>query len=197
MTSDDEAARILRAFADRARADGPRSVVMADLARDLGISTKTLYRVFPSKAALVQGLMDRWASRLEAELQREEAHEDEGPFVDQLLRTSEVWRANRHRFGPAFWTELERDYPSSFAMVAEGRQRVRERMLDRLRPFVRADLSPPLAMELFEAALAHAMDSEVQQRLGVNGRDAVRTAVRVWASGALSEPIRSRRRVRA
>jgi hypothetical protein len=52
-------------------------------------------------------------------------------------------------------------------------------------------------MELFEAALARAMDQDAQKRLGVDGRAAVRAAVRVWASGALSEPIRSRRRVRA
>lgn len=193
MNLDAEAARILRAFARRAAADGPRAVVMADLARDLGISTKTLYRIFPSKARLVHALMERWAARLEAQLRREEAQDEAGLFVDQLLRTSQVWHDNRRRFGPAFWAELQTDYPDSYALVVDGRRRLRHRNDERLRPFLRADVPPSLALELFEAALARAMDPEVQERVGVSGRAAVGAAVRVWSSGALSEPIRTRR----
>ena len=191
MRSGDEAGRILRAFAARAATAGPRAVVMAELARDLGISTKTLYRIFPSKAQLVHALMERWAARLEVQLQREEASES-GPFVDQLLRTSQVWHDNRRRFGPAFWSELQADYPDAYGLVVDGRQRLRERTLERLRPFLREDLSAPLAMELFDAGLARAMDPDVQGRFGVDGATAVRTAVRVWAGGALSEPLRDR-----
>ena len=188
--------RILRAFTARAKADGPRSVVMADLARELGISTKTLYAVFPSKAELVRRLMERWAARLETELDDEPA-EAEGPFVDQLLRTSEVWQTNRRRFGPRFWEELERDFPEPYGLVAAARQRLREQMRDRIKPFLRADLSAELAMELFDASLARAMDPDVQRDTGVTGRDAVRAAVSVFARGALSEPLRARARTRS
>lgn len=194
MSGDVDAGRILRAFARRAADDGPRAVVMADLARQLGISTKTLYRAFPSKARLVHALMERWAARLEDRLRSEE--DDGGPFVDQLLRTSQVWHDHRRRFGPAFWAELQADYPESYALVAEGRKRLRERHDEQLRPYLREDVPAPLALDLFEAVLARAMDPDVQRRFGVTGREAVGAAVRVWSSGALSAPLRTRRRSR-
>lgn len=183
--------RILREFTSKATDSGPGSVVMAELARDLGISTKTLYAVFGSKADLVHRLTQRWAARLDRQL---EGDDGEGPFVDQLLRTSEVWQAHRRRFGDAFWEQLEQDYPESYALVVDARQRVRERMRQRITPYLRPELSPQVAIELFDAALARAMDPEVQQRLGVSGRAAIGAAVSVWARGALVETLRTRQR---
>jgi AcrR family transcriptional regulator len=56
---DHQRQRILEAFEERARADGPRGVVMAELARDLSMSTRTLYQHFDSKAELVHEILGR------------------------------------------------------------------------------------------------------------------------------------------
>src|SRR5688500_12199962 len=82
--------QVRREFSARARKSSPRAVVMADLARDLGISTKTLYRLFPSKADLMRRLLERWAGRFEQDLVAGAGSSDELPFAEQLLRTSDV-----------------------------------------------------------------------------------------------------------
>lgn len=182
--------RILRAFSRRARKEGPSAVVMADLARDLGISTKTLYRAFPSKAELVSALLRRWVERLDGQL---DAPSDEAaPVLDQLLRASEVWRANRRRFGATFWAELEHDYPSSYVVFADARRRFREQAVSRLAPRLRPGIPLALAVELFDVTLAHVVDSAVQTRLGLDQRTAVRTAVRIWANGTIDSTDASR-----
>jgi AcrR family transcriptional regulator len=164
---------------------------MADLARDLGISTKTLYRVFPSKADLVRELVETWAARLERQLRDED--DAVGPFADQLLHSSELWQANRRRYGEGFWAELERDYPESYALVTRARHGLRQRMLERIEPRLRPGIDAGLALELFDAGMARAVDPQVQRRYGVDARTAIRTAVRMWADGALAEPLPARR----
>lgn len=182
--------RILREFTAAAKADGPSSVVMAKLARDLGISTKTLYGVFPSKADLVHRLMERWAARLDGQLGAEPP--EGGPFVDQLLYASETWHAHRRKFSTRFWAELERDYPESAELVVRAGRTLRHRMREQFRPYLRRDLSPQLAIELFDAALARALDADLRKSLGLSAREAIAAAVSVWARGALVEPLRTR-----
>ena len=187
--------RILREFSARARRNGPRAVVMADLARDLSISTKTLYRLYPTKADLVHRLMRSWAKRFETDLDSEtEGADDETLFVDQLLNTSEVWRASRRRFSNRFWEELASDYPDSYALLADARGRFRARILERLGSRMAPGVNPDLAIELFDALLARAIDSDVQRRLGVDSRTAIRNAVQIWTTGALDEPLPRRTR---
>jgi AcrR family transcriptional regulator len=165
---------------------------MAELARDLGISTKTLYRLFPTKADLVHRLLERWAGRFEQDLESGMGSADELPFAEQLLRTSEVWRASRRRFSAQFWDEVERDYPASAALLQDARERLRAQVKVRLGPHIKPGLHPELALELFDAVLAGALDPAVRRRSGVDGRTAVRNAVRIWSSGALAQPLRAR-----
>ena len=93
--------RILDAFAEGARVDGPRNVVMAELARDLGISTRTLYQHFPSKADLVDSLMERWAAEVQR-TQNANIAQDATPF-EHMLKAAESWleanAASRRRSG--------------------------------------------------------------------------------------------------
>lgn len=183
--------RILGEFSTRARRSGLKAVVMADLARDLQVSTKTVYRVFPTKAALVHRMMERWAGRFDADLLGL-SETEQMPFVDQLLQTSEVWQTSRRRFSAMFWDELERDYPDSYQLIVDARARLRASIFERLGPHMVDGLVPEVTMDLFDALLAHALDPAVQSRLGIDGRVAVRHAVRVWADGALVHPLARR-----
>jgi AcrR family transcriptional regulator len=190
--------RIIREFSSRARRNGPKAVVMADLARDLQISTKTLYRLFPTKADLVHRMMKAWARRFERDLDAAgedelEVERDEGmPFVGQLVASSRVWQVSRRRFAGSFWEELERDYPVSFELFVGARARLRRQILERLEPHMAHGVDPEFAMELFDAALGRALDPDVLARTGVQPRAAIGQAVRIWAAGALVQPLRRR-----
>jgi AcrR family transcriptional regulator len=175
---------------------------MADLARDLQISTKTLYRLFPTKADLVHRMMTQWANRFARDLDaagdepgesESEGERDEGmPFVSQLVASSRVWQVSRRRFGGTFWEELERDYPPSFELFVEARARLRRQILERLGPHMAYGVDPEFAMELFDAALGRALDPRVLARTGIEPRAAIGQAVRIWAAGALVQPLRRR-----
>ena len=67
---DDIKRRILAAARATFYVQGFRSVTMDDLAEQLGVSKKTLYAHFPSKAALLEALMLDKFRRVEADLAR-------------------------------------------------------------------------------------------------------------------------------
>ena len=161
---------------------------MAELARDLGISTRTLYQHFPSKAALVAALTQRWADVAEHE-QDERIGTDRSPY-DQMLEAASRWLELQCGFSPAFWGELERDFPD----VAEHFQARLRSILDAGRqlliPFIREDLDQGLALTLMQASLRSASDPERCERLGISQEEAVRQAIEVWVRGTL-RPLRA------
>ncbi|MBW2315425.1 MAG: TetR/AcrR family transcriptional regulator [Deltaproteobacteria bacterium] len=180
--------RILDAFAEGARALGPRNVVMAELARDLGISTRTLYQHFASKSALVLALMDRWADQVQAD---QELHVDDGrsPY-EQMLEAARSWLEGQCAFSTSFWAQLERDFPDAFgrfqtrlrALLDEGRKN--------LLPYIREDLDDGLALALMQSSLRAASDPERCDRLGISRQEAVRQAIEIWVRGTL-RPVRA------
>lgn len=183
--------RILHAFGERARELGLRSVVMAELARELGISSKTLYRCFPTKDHLVQALIDRWVDRLAADDRSRIVNVERG--AQALLREwGDAWVQSVQRFSPAFWTELERDNPQAYETYAEAVRKFRDSARRSFAPEIRPSLSSAFAQALFAAIVRTAADPGFCERLGMTRRDTVRAAIDVWATGAL-DPARQPR----
>ncbi|MFC1416732.1 TetR family transcriptional regulator [Streptacidiphilus cavernicola] len=60
--------QILEAAEDVLRRFGPAKATVVDVARALGVSHGTVYRYFPSKAALRAAVTQRWLDRAHAEL---------------------------------------------------------------------------------------------------------------------------------
>lgn len=56
--------RITAAARDRFFARGFHAITMEELARDLGMSKKTIYQLFPSKEAVLDEIIDRLAAEL-------------------------------------------------------------------------------------------------------------------------------------
>jgi AcrR family transcriptional regulator len=180
--------RILDAFAEGARADGPRNVVMAELARDLGISTRTLYQQFASKAELVGSLLERWAEQLDR-AQRARIATGRSPY-EQMLESAASWLEGQCRFSPAFWSQLADDFPE-VAAAFQGRLReILNKGREHLLPFVREDLDEGLALSFMNACLRAAADPERCDRLGISRQEAVRQAIEVWVRGTL-RPVRA------
>jgi len=96
--------RIVLAFTERTRTLGPRSIVMAELASELGIRTRTLYRHFRAKDELVVEVVERLAEEF-ASAQRRRL-EQRLPALDRLRETAVSWVEARTRFSPTFWRDL-------------------------------------------------------------------------------------------
>jgi AcrR family transcriptional regulator len=180
--------RILDAFAAGARSGGPRNVVMAELARDLGISTRTLYQHFPSKAELVAALMERWADQVQAD-QDANAGDGRSPY-EQMLAAAEGWLESQCAFSTSFWAQLERDFPDAFGRFQNRLREILDQGRKNLIPYIRDDLDKDLALVLMQSSLRAASDPERCDRLGISRQEAVRQAIEVWVRGTL-RPVRA------
>jgi AcrR family transcriptional regulator len=177
--------RILVAFAERARVDGIRAVVMGELARSIGMSKKTLYQHFENKDDLVRALVAEWVARIhrcaeDPSAPREDAHET-------LRWWTDVWARGRHDFSAAFWSDLEHDHPQAWALF-DGLRSVSTPIHARVARAMRRDIDPKLAADLYHLVVGHFNDPAVAAGLGLDTRDAVMAALEIWMGGAMRPP---------
>ncbi len=76
--------RILEASEDVLRRYGPAKATVVDVARALGVSHGSVYRHFPSKAALRDAVTERWLHRVSDPL--DEIARGPGPAAERLVR---------------------------------------------------------------------------------------------------------------
>jgi AcrR family transcriptional regulator len=111
LTSD----RILDAAEDVLRRFGPAKATVVDVAQALGVSHGSVYRHFPSKAALRDAVTARWLARIAAPLAAVAA--EERPAPERLRHWLDLLIASKRR--------LARDDPELFAtylaLAAEAR----------------------------------------------------------------------------
>ena len=178
--------RILRAFSEKAKRSGLRSVVMAELASELRMSATTLYKHFSSKEELVLVLVERWVLELAAAEAVTSEPTEVRPPLDRVRHWAEVWSASMSELSVAFIQDLERDYPVAWELFWEGieeRKRVGSALL---RPLLKPALNAEVALEILNLALARVADPSFADRMGTSRSEAIRTAVSVWASGAIA-----------
>ena len=80
--------RILDAAEDVLRRFGPAKTNVVDVARALGVSHASVYRHFPTKAALRDAVAQRWLTRVSTPLA--ELVAEDGPATDRLWRWLEL-----------------------------------------------------------------------------------------------------------
>ena len=174
--------RILQAFAERVRTGGIRSVVMGDLARELGMSKKTLYQHFESKDALVRATVERWLERLHVRAATPEAPLDD--VVGLVRWGTDMWVRQQTDFSIEFWRDVRVDHPQTWQILQAGRS-AGPSMHEAVGKRMRSDIPVPVIVELYFAAIRHFNDPAVCERIGVDRHEAVLAAVDVWTRGAL------------
>lgn len=179
-------ARILGAFSSKAKRSGIRAVVMGELASELRMSAMTLYKHFPSKDALVSAMVDAWALELAAIDALDLGHiDDRDAVLERLLEWANAWTASLAHVSPAFFKDLHRDHPECWTRFQAQIQERKWAAAPFLRPFLRADLEPDVALQMLDHLVTWAADPRNAERLGVARSEAVRTAVSIWGGGAL------------
>lgn len=91
LTSD----RILEAAEDVLRRFGPAKATVVDVARALGVSHGSVYRHFPSKAALRDAVTERWLARVSAPLAVVAA--EDSPAPERLRRWFDLLRSSKKK----------------------------------------------------------------------------------------------------
>ncbi|MFJ1766819.1 TetR/AcrR family transcriptional regulator [Amycolatopsis sp. NPDC088138] len=170
---------------------GPGRVSMDDLARDLGMAKKTIYRHFPGKHSLMTAVLDRQFGAIERTLAAAADEARDRPFGEQV-----------RRFLVAAGAELER---IGAAQLATGRgdavlrrhveQRIDTVVYQRLDAMFddghrRGLLSAPprLLGEITRGAVERLLNSPLPRELDYTAADLLRTTVDTVLYGAISRP---------
>jgi AcrR family transcriptional regulator len=196
-TDTTERDRIARRAQDLFFRNGFSRVTTDDVARELGISKKTLYQHFASKEELL---------RASVALMREEiqtaVHEIVGDrrrdFVEKLqdLLTAVVSRMSRIQ--RPFVEDLPRKAPEIWAELEEFRQRVVFTEIAALiqqgsrRGMIRRDVDPHLFVLMFLNTMRTVMTPESIAELSLSAAEVFRTIMSVFMQGVLTDDARER-----
>ncbi|MGW5360246.1 TetR/AcrR family transcriptional regulator [Actinopolymorpha pittospori] len=167
---------------------GPGRVSMDDLARELGMSKKTIYRHFPDKHSLLTAVVDRQFAAIERTLITAAENAEDTPFSEQV-----------QRFLLAAFSALGRIGAAQLALGrgdAVLRQRVEQRIdaviyqrLDELfqNAHRRGLLSAPpeLLGEITRGALERLLNSRLPRDLNYTVADLLRATVDTVLYGAI------------
>ncbi len=177
--------RVLREFSERATRSGIRSVIMSELASDLRMSPNTLYQHFRSKKDLVTALVERWAEEVGASQAAVVELASTRSAIERMTRWAEAWAQSVARYSPAFWEDLRRDHPEASAILRREIRRWKELGAEQLRPHLLPDLHPDVALAVLDLILTRASDPRFSEELNTTRRESIRTAIGIWARGAL------------
>ncbi len=106
---------------------GVRSVTMDDIARELGISKKTLYVHFENKADLVHKAV--WTVHETIKEQMVKIHAETDNPIDELLEIDKVVSQIMENHSPSMRFQLQKYYPETFAALYEGRHELVHKMI--------------------------------------------------------------------
>jgi AcrR family transcriptional regulator len=183
--SDQVRERILAVFSERAKRSGIRGIVMAELLQELHMSASTLYQHFPSKDDLVTASVERWASEIAGDAFVGKPSKDQGVIYDQLIAWAEAWSEAQARFAPAFISDLRRDYPAAWEIFQRHVTTSKRHGASLLTPGLKPGLRPDIALSVLGLILTHITDPELPDKLRVSRHEFIRTAISIWAGGAL------------
>ena len=99
---------------------GIRSVSMDDIARQLGISKKTLYQLVDNKEGLVQLVLEEDTCNDLAMLQRN--RDEASDAIDEFLRNSRYFIRQMREVSPTAMHDLQKYYPDIFHNQVKAHQ---------------------------------------------------------------------------
>ncbi len=188
--------RIILEASQRFFNEGFSAVTMDDMARELGMSKKTLYRVFPSKDELLRAVMHRFVSEVEVATDR--ILED--PDSNCLTRLSRLLRfiaARMLRIRQPFLLDLQRSAHSVWAELEKWR---RERVLSKFAGVIeqgmaegvfRSDLNRELLLRMYVVLIQGIMNPEVLSQVPLTARQAFEHISKVFFEGVLTDRARA------
>lgn len=184
------AQRVIRAARCQFLAHGFRSVSMDDLAAELGMSKKTLYVSFPSKAALIEAVLKDKFREVEADL--EQLAKAQAADVDMALHQF-LSCLQRHtaEIQPAFVRDIGRESPELFQLIEQRRHELIRRYFGGLfedgkkAGVIRRDISTHLIIEILLGAVQTIMNPPKLIELGLTVEKGYSAVIHLILEGAL------------
>jgi len=186
MQTDAQRDRILETGLEKFRKFGIRRVTMDEIARDLRISKKTLYRHFPDKESLVRACTDRIAGTVIPIVS--EALSRDGPPMERIVQAWRGFAMIPHLLSAELIADLRADYPHIWSDIDARRHEVIGRfeklIADGVRSGdIRPDVHPKVVMRLILAVVEQVMVPDVLARGEFTPAEAVGTIITVFSRG--------------
>jgi AcrR family transcriptional regulator len=182
--------RVVAAARRQFLAHGFRSVSMDDLAAELGMSKKTLYAYFPSKVALIEGVLKAKVGEIEADL--EQLAKTQAANVEVALHQF-LSCLQRHtaEIQPAFVRDIGRETPELFQLIEQRRRELIRRYFGGLfedgkkAGMIRRDIPTHLIIEILLGAVQAIMNPPKLMELGLTVEQGYSSVIRLILEGAL------------
>jgi AcrR family transcriptional regulator len=180
-------------MAARARllASGYSALTMDDLAHELGMSKKTLYRHFQSKDELIDSIIEEVGQairdRMDAVLTNPKLD-----FTQKLCALVDVVGTNLTLASPGLLHDLQRFAPQLYQKIDDLRQRNVPYVFGRLirtglaEGKVRPEIDPDFAVEFWLQAIRGLVHPIVLERTELTPRQTLERAIRLFFGGLLS-----------
>lgn len=170
---------------------------MDELAREIGVSKKTLYVHFPTKQALIEEVLLAKAGELEAALAAVRAAHESNPVraLNELLVT---WRQQISEIQPVFLRDLRLETPELFQRIAARRHALVNRhfggLLEQGRDAgsIRGDVPIGFIVDVFMATVNEIGRPEKVDELGIGPREIFSNLTSLLIEGVLTDKGRSR-----
>ena len=142
---------------------GIKSVTMDDVAKEIGISKKTLYEYFSDKTDLVKKFLEFHICRIRVVFEKEK--DDQRNAIDHLLDISRIIIAFLKNFNPAIHYDLQKYYPEVFRSLFEYKRThmynsVKDNLLRGMKEgLYRSDLNAEIIATIYVSRIEASWDS--------------------------------------
>ena len=142
---------------------GVRSVTMEDIAKELGISKKTIYQHFNDKEQILSQVIEDKIGRNMSEMTCM-AIKSDNP-VEEILQVLDMLQKNADHVSPNFLIDIKRYYPQAFALFRRYKEdQIMHSILDNIQKGVfqglyRSDIKPAILARLRVEQIELAFDN--------------------------------------
>ncbi|NJC25727.1 TetR/AcrR family transcriptional regulator [Neolewinella antarctica] len=144
---------------------GIKSVSMDDIAREMGVSKKTIYQVVGNKEQLVQLVMECDTAEDMETLKRNQLQSKDA--IDEFLKNSRYFIRNMREISPATMHDLQKYYPSIWHVnMRQHQQYFRQQIEDNIERgmeegLYRPDLVPDIIATLYVSTVSTVVDTSI------------------------------------
>jgi AcrR family transcriptional regulator len=184
-------ARIVRQAREHFFAHGYCQCTMDDLARELGMSKKTLYVHFTSKDEIMRAVIAQLSREIRADAEALLANRQLG-FSEKLRGFAEGMVQRLSLLNPRTLRDLQRFAPELYQLTVEMREKnipyIFGRFIEegQLAGKVRTDLDAAFAVEFYLQAMQGLIQPATLDRLGFAPRDLLPRAIDLFFGGLLT-----------
>lgn len=181
------AERVLKVACYNFYTHGFRRVTMSDIARELGISKKTLYTVIPDKQTLVALCVEAVTDRIAPQVARIVANP--GRSADRFLAITRIVAELPRLVSPLMLSDLQKDYPELWSEVEAHRRLMLQGLEDALTEGqsegeVRQEIDPKAFVRMVTAVIDKTLSPEAMARGEYTIDDAISTMM-IWISSGI------------